>query len=414
MFKLKSFFLFFVVFFQLEFFAQDKFRVMTYNILNYPSKISSTRNPYFKKIIKDINPDILIVQEMESAAGVELFHEEVLDSNYKAGEFIDGYDTDNALFYKDSIFNFIDNVPINTALRNISQLIIVHKNTNDTLIIFSTHLKASDSETDRQKRLEELKKLREFTDKFFADKNFMLVGDLNIYYSDEPAFQELTDQSNTGYFLDPINKIGYWHNNSSYRAIHTQSTRLSNLSDEGSTGGLDDRFDMILVSQSVIDSGGITYIADSYKTLGNDGNHFNKAISELPNSSVSDEIASALYYSSDHLPVFADFLVEQLTSIKSETKVLDKFSLSQNYPNPFNASTTIKYSIGTVETQNLASLQLKVYDILGREIKILINKIQSRGNYEIELDASNLPSGIYFYTLHVNNQVLLKKMTLLK
>ncbi|MBK8947097.1 MAG: T9SS type A sorting domain-containing protein [Ignavibacteriae bacterium] len=412
--KQKYYFLLFVIFFQNNFFAQDTFRVMTYNILNYPSKISSTRNPYFKKIIYEIKPDILVVQEMESAFGVELFINEVLDSNYTAGEFVDGYDTDNALFYKDSIFTFIDNEPINTALRNISKLTFVHKNTNDTLIIFSAHLKASDSETDRQKRLEEVKILRDVTDKFFPSKNYLLVGDLNIYYSTEPAFQELVDKTNSGYFLDPINQIGYWHNNSTYRGIHTQSTRLTNLSDEGSTGGLDDRFDMILASQSIIDTGGITYIPNSYKSFGNDGNHFNKAISAFPNTSVSDEIASALYYSSDHLPVFADFKVEPLTSIKSDTNIKNQFVLNQNYPNPFNASTTIKYSIGTVETQNFASLQLRVYDVLGREIKTLFNKVQLPGNYEIIFNAEDLISGVYFYILQVDDKLSTKKMILLK
>ncbi|MBK7107309.1 MAG: T9SS type A sorting domain-containing protein [Ignavibacteriae bacterium] len=406
--------LLFVFFSHSIIFAQDTFRVMTYNILNYPSKISSTRNPYFKKIINEIKPDILVVQEMESAAGVELFLNEVLDSNYTAGEFVNGYDTDNALFYKDSVFNFIDNEPISTALRNISKLIFVHKNTNDTLIIFSAHLKASDSETDRQKRLEEVKILREVTDKFSPGKNYLLVGDLNIYYSTEPAFQELIEKTNSGYFLDPINQIGYWHNNSTYRGIHTQSTRLANLSDEGSTGGIDDRFDMILASQSIIDTGGITYIPNTYISFGNDGNHFNKAISELPNASVSDEIATALYYSSDHLPVFADFKVEPLTSIKSDIKIVNQFVLIQNYPNPFNASTTIKYSIGTVETQNFASLQLRVYDVLGREIKTLVNKIQLPGNYEINFNAENLTTGIYFCVMQINNKISVKKMTLLK
>ena len=74
-----------------------------------------------------------------------------------------------------------------------------------------------------------------------------------------------------------------------------------------STGGLDDRFDLILVSQSVKDSGGITYIPGSYTTFGNDGNHLNRALNELPNAVVEDDIATALYYSSDHLPVYADF-----------------------------------------------------------------------------------------------------------
>ncbi|MCB0752271.1 MAG: endonuclease/exonuclease/phosphatase family protein, partial [Ignavibacteriae bacterium] len=315
-------------------FGQEQFRVMTYNVLNYPSKISSTRNPYFAKVIEAVNPDILIVQEMESITGVTMFHEDVLDSSYSAGAFINGNDTDNALFYKDSVFDFIDNTPIKTALRDIAQLTLVYKNSGDTLIIYSAHLKASDGATNEQKRLAEVNNLRAVTDKLSPNMNYMLVGDFNFYNSTEPGFQKLLDKTKPGYFLDPINKIANWHNNSIYRSIHTQSTRLTSLSDEGSTGGLDDRFDMILVSQAVIDSGSITYLPNSYTTFGNDGNHFNRALIELPNATVSNDIATALYYASDHLPVYADFVLEPLTSIKDDEAelIIDDFELFQNYP----------------------------------------------------------------------------------
>ncbi len=91
------------------------------------------------------------------------------------------------------------------------------------------------------------------------------------------------------------------------------------------------------------------------------------------------------------------------------------FSLEQNYPNPFNPTTTIKYSIPKldgVETQNLASL--RIYNILGEKVATLINRKQSPGNYEVQFDASNLPSGIYIYTLSVGKFSETKKMLLLK
>lgn len=407
-------YVFLFIIFLNNYFAQDTFRVMTYNVLNYPSKISSSRNPYFKKIIKEIDPDILVVQEMESSYGVQLFLTEVLDSNYTAGEFVDGFDTDNALYYKDSIFSFIDNEPIYTALRNISQLTFLHKNSNDTLIIFSAHLKASSGATNEVKRLEEVKKLRNITDQFPEGKNYLLVGDLNIYNSNEPAFKELVDKTNSGYFLDPINKIGNWNNNATFRDIHTQSTRLTNLSDEGSTGGLDDRFDMILASQSVIDSGGISFIPKSYKAFGNDGNHFNRALNELPNSSVSDEISLALYYSSDHLPVYADFETENVTSVENSDKIPVDITLNQNYPNPFNATTILEYSISNENIEFNQNISIKVYNVLGKEIETLVNKIHLPGNYSVQFNAGNLSSGIYFYVLRLNNKILIKKMTLLK
>ncbi len=396
--------------------AQENFRVMTYNILNYPSKIPTTRNPYFKKVIAEADPDILVVQEIESIYGVTLFHEQVLDTSYTAGGFIDGFDTDNAIFFKHTKFNFISNIPIYTSLRNISELTMEYKPTGDTLIIYSVHLKASSGTTNEQKRLAEVKELRKVTDKLPVDANYMVVGDFNFYNSGEPAFQELINQTNSGYFLDPINKIGYWHNNSSYRGIHTQSTRTTNLADEGSTGGLDDRFDFILVSQAVIDSGSVFYIPKSYTTLGNDGNHLNKALIDLPNAVVSDEVATALYYSSDHLPVYADFEIQNVTSVISNKVLNNNFELKQNYPNPFNPSTRIEYTIPAFEMSGATSLQvqLKIYDILGNEVATLVDENQKPGNYKVNFDGSDLSSGFYAYVLKAGVNILSKKMLLIK
>ncbi len=108
---------------------------------------------------------------------------------------------------------------------------------------------------------------------------------------------------------------------------------------------------------------------------------------------------------------------ENIVSIKNEKKsVLKSFSLSQNYPNPFNPSTTIKYTIPPLETLHATSqqVQLKIYDILGREVATLVNEKQSPGNHEVTFDAIGLPSGIYFYKLRIGDFMETKKMVLLK
>jgi len=91
-----------------------------------------------------------------------------------------------------------------------------------------------------------------------------------------------------------------------------------------------------------------------------------------------------------------------------------EFSLSQNYPNPFNPTTTIKYFIPLVETHGHASVQLVVYDILGREVATLVNKEQKAGSYKVAFDASHLTSGIYFYRLQSGSFVQSRKMILLR
>jgi 1,4-alpha-glucan branching enzyme len=88
---------------------------------------------------------------------------------------------------------------------------------------------------------------------------------------------------------------------------------------------------------------------------------------------------------------------------------VNEYKLSQNYPNPFNPSTIIKYQIPAA-----GNVTLKIYDILGREVKTLVNKYQQSGTYEITFNAANLSSGIYFYQIRANNFVSTKKMILIK
>ncbi|MBU0474707.1 MAG: T9SS type A sorting domain-containing protein [Bacteroidetes bacterium] len=93
----------------------------------------------------------------------------------------------------------------------------------------------------------------------------------------------------------------------------------------------------------------------------------------------------------------------------------ETFSLSQNYPNPFNPSTIIKYSIPrSTEYYSVQQVQLKVYDILGREVAMLVNKEQKAGNYEVNFNASKLSSGVYFYKLQAGSFSQTKKLLLLK
>jgi hypothetical protein len=105
------------------------------------------------------------------------------------------------------------------------------------------------------------------------------------------------------------------------------------------------------------------------------------------------------------------------SEVEVEVKAPNVFALEQNYPNPFNPSTKIKYSIpdgNANEVKQSQQVSLKVYDILGNEVVTLVNEEQTAGSYEIEFDASNFPSGIYFYQLNVGKFVDTKKMILLK
>jgi hypothetical protein len=107
------------------------------------------------------------------------------------------------------------------------------------------------------------------------------------------------------------------------------------------------------------------------------------------------------------------FTITNTVSIEEES-LPKEFSLEQNYPNPFNPSTKIKFTIPSVETGQVPSVLLKVYDVLGNEIATLVNEEKPEGNYEVEFDAAGLPSGIYFYRLNAGEYSSTKKMVLLK
>ncbi|HED38767.1 MAG TPA: T9SS type A sorting domain-containing protein, partial [Ignavibacteria bacterium] len=92
-----------------------------------------------------------------------------------------------------------------------------------------------------------------------------------------------------------------------------------------------------------------------------------------------------------------------------KVNIPEAFSLKQNYPNPFNPTTTISYKL---PKQSFVSL--KVYDMLGRELAVLVNEEKPMGNYKVNFNASNLSSGIYFYRLTAGSFVETKRMVLLK
>jgi hypothetical protein len=98
-----------------------------------------------------------------------------------------------------------------------------------------------------------------------------------------------------------------------------------------------------------------------------------------------------------------------ITSVENINEVVRDFYLDQNYPNPFNPSTTINFSVPSSEF-----VTLKVFDVLGNEVATLVNEEKPVGSYEVNFNASNLASGIYFYTLQAGKFTETKKLILLK
>jgi hypothetical protein len=85
------------------------------------------------------------------------------------------------------------------------------------------------------------------------------------------------------------------------------------------------------------------------------------------------------------------------------------YGLSQNYPNPFNPKTGVRFQVPGV-----SDVKIIVYDLLGREIAVLVNEKKAPGSYEVKFDASGLSSGVYIYRLTAGNYVECRKMVLVK
>ena len=98
-----------------------------------------------------------------------------------------------------------------------------------------------------------------------------------------------------------------------------------------------------------------------------------------------------------------------LTGIQEGNEIPNAYSLSQNYPNPFNPTTTFKFSL-----PNAAQTKLVIYDLLGREVSVLVNAQLNAGNYKVVWDASNYSSGVYFYRIEAGSFVDVKKLVLMK
>jgi len=125
---------------------------------------------------------------------------------------------------------------------------------------------------------------------------------------------------------------------------------------------------------------------------------------------VAVDNTSQLSIESDHASTSGQSSIQwKLGGNEDISYLIKNYELYQNYPNPFNPATTIQYDV-----KEKGFVQLKVYDILGKEVAELVNEVQEKGIYASEFNASKLPSGIYIYFLRVNDFVSYRKMILLK
>jgi endonuclease/exonuclease/phosphatase family metal-dependent hydrolase len=392
----------------------DTLRVATYNSLNFRGEQDNDRIAYFRQVIDYLDPDVVAMQEIISESAVDYLLSFAFlpdEDDWAAAQFMDGPDTDNILFYRTSKVQLVSQRAIDTDLRDITEYVLrpTAPDTSLRIRVYSAHLKAGSTESDQQRRLSECNTLRQQLNQLPSGALFVMVGDFNLYTSDEDCYQLLLSPSPDpdGALFDPIDRPGTWSNSAGFADIHTQSPRSSSFGG-GSGGGMDDRFDFILASGGLMDTTGTYVMPESYHAVGNDGQHFNQSINSGTNYAVPDSVADALYYASDHLPVAVDIVLRSDQTAVTEPPVAQHFEFLHCYPNPFNSVLRVNVVVSSPGTR------LRVYNVLGqpvfdRPVETLFSTKQS-----VSLDFTGLATGVYIVQLHSPNSVQTTKVMFLR
>jgi len=389
-------------------FGQATIKTMFYNVLNYPTAPPDNREEILETIIDSYEPDIFMICELETEAGGN----EILDNslnddntNYSSAPFLFNFSNSDVqlhqlLYYNNQKFTLIQNQRLINAVRDINwytlELISNDQVNNPIRIeVFITHLKASRGSENEDKRFDMIKV---FTDNLInLDENAYVIfaGDLNLYSSGEPAYQELLNRDNRITMVDPIDAPGDWSNDETFTNIHTQSTRID--SDDfgglGSGGGLDDRFDFILISENMMNNSELSYIPNTYDSYGNNGNCYNQRIDNVDcTGSFDSELRDALYNMSDHLPVVMQLQVDQqFLSTPEFTETTRTIQL--------NSGTIIDDQLSLQINSSSETIDFKIYNTLGQEIK----SFSAQGNDITNISVSELSNGMY-YLVPINIQ----------
>jgi len=254
------------------------------------------------------------------------------------------------------------------------------------------HLKAGSYPENEVERANETIAIMNHLDNSNASGNYAMLGDLNVYTASEQAFKNLLFYSNEDIrFYDPINKIGEWHNNDFFANEHTQSTHFSSGCPSG--GGMDDRFDFILISDEIKNgTDKIESLSNSYWAVGQDGLHFNKSLIDTPqNSSVPSNVLSALYNMSDHLPVVMDLLVSDELGFTESP--FQNFNFSFNNPVKDNLEITFALDHPT-------EISFDLMDINGN---IFYSLKANQNSNTITIPVSHLNKGLYLLKISDKN-----------
>lgn len=402
---------------------KDPIKLMTYNLMYYkasntpctPSTGPAQRDQDLKTIVQYVQPDLMVVNEL----GENAINPPVMLNSIFNVDGVNRYDhantTNNSfstivnnLFYDKTRFRLKEQDIIQRDLNNYPLVRVIDvyrlyvKDPGlgqpgvDTVFftVFAAHLKAGSSTSDKNTREATTRAIMKYIDQEVSDDNILMAGDFNIQSANEAAFQRLINNNGGNFqFKDPINSLGSWNNNSTYASIHTQSTHSSS-GGCFSGGGMDDRYDLILSSDPILQgSDGLSFV--NYYALGQDGSFYNQNMNTQTNTVVNSSVAQALFDFSDHLPVVMEMEADVSGIGLTEW---ERFDQQVHIAQPIQESLVLRFR----DASRPQDLQLSISDLSGKVFYRQGRALQA-GEDRWELSSAEWPEGIYLMKLQKAN-----------
>lgn len=403
--------------------AQDTLTVMQYNLLYYGNYNSgyadcfeTTNNTQRKDecirtIMDYVKPDIFTVCEFGATQALLndfLRHNLNINGiNYWKSDNIINYNSSNIInhiFYDSRKLELKKHVALQTEPRDTDVYELYLKTprlaAGDTtkLICIVAHPKADKGTNNEARRYRLMQRAMDYINQYYPTDNVLIMGDFNMYGASESGYRLLT-QTYTNpdiCFIDPLaylGGVGEWNANSQFAQFHTQATRKYSV-DCFSYGGLDDRFDFILMADEIAFSyNHLRYVQGSYKAVGNDGHHFNMSVEQGTNTAVPVEVAEALFDASDHLPVTMKIYTDLRLGLDDSEMLSLGASVS---PNPASENATVRFF-----NPSQGLIQFDLYSPQGQLIAQGANYYDS-GSQQYELSLQGLTKG--FYLLRIRHE----------
>jgi hypothetical protein len=408
----KQLFVFFVILsFCLN--SQTRIKMLFYNTLNYNiDNVSQEKTPYLQTILETIQPDLFMVCELKNEPASNYLFENAIfpfNSNFKKAPFRSvqspAKDLHQTVYYNSEKLILEADKIITTGVRDINhytfKINTENSETNPIKIeVFVTHLKASTGINNRIQRLESVENFLRELDRLPSNSYILFAGDFNFYTSNEEGFLKMIDASNSIKIIDPINRLcptfpengidyfdeinynnTYFWNNRSFADVHSQSTRTLQVNGDGAGGGMDDRFDFIMMSENLKTNPNLYFVENSYKTIGNNNNCYNSSVNNTDCvGEYSQDLRDALYFFSDHLPI----------SLELETPEKTLSILKNNIHVKFIGSNLISDFLSLHLSEKIESII--IYNQLGQKVSELKNNEKN----DLKIPTSGFPKGIYY------------------